>query len=94
MLSTPLVSARLNLKRPIKRLTFNHEQLDLIVAALVECLEGDDDYERSNICIHELILSDGKRAQILMEIEQEDSQGNFPSELEYLPSNSCIETEH
>lgn len=80
-------------ERPIQRLCVDTKKFSELLIALMECIEsGEFDY--ANACIHKLTLPDGKRCQIILEIEQEDDKGKFPSELEPSPIYSCIETEH
>lgn len=79
--------------RPVRRLKVDSAIFSELVTALIECMEtGEFDY--SNACIHELQLSDGRRCQVLLEIEQEDEKGNFPSEIGLSPIYACIDTEH
>lgn len=80
-------------EKPVKRLYIDKDKLSQLLTALTECMEtGEFDY--ANACIHELELSDGSKCQIILEIEIEDDQGKFPSELTLNPLNACIKTQH
>ena len=77
----------------IKQTCVDTEKFTQLLAALTECMETGE-FDRANACIHEITLKTGKRCQIILRIEEEDDQGNFPSDLKLKSHNVCVKTQH
>ncbi len=80
-------------EKPANQICVDTERLTQLLIALTECMETGE-FDRASACIHELTLKNGRRCQVIIEIEEEDEQGDFPSDLQLKPHNACVKTQH
>ena len=80
-------------EKPVSQICVDTEKLTQLLTALTECMETGE-FDRAHACIHELTLKNGRRCQVIIEIEEEDEKGNFPSDLQLKSHNAVVKTQH
>ena len=63
-------------EKPVSQICADTEKLTQLLTALTECMETGE-FDRASACIHELTLKNGRRCQVIIEIEEDTGIENL-----------------